>query len=189
MLTADRWRQVEGLYHSALEREERQRPAFLEELAGDEELRREVGSLLRFHEQAEGFIEAPALQEMARALVASGATSTESYEAASRLVGETASHYRVLGLVGGGGMGVIYEAEDIKLGRRVALKFLPGKGGERCAGSGTFHARSACRFVAESPQYLHRLRCGRARTTQPFIAMELLEGQTLRDESRLKLRY
>ena len=79
MLTAELWRQVEELYHSALEREESQRPGFLEQAcAGDEALHREVSSLLGFHEQAERFIEAPALEEMARRFGASGTTSLAS---------------------------------------------------------------------------------------------------------------
>ena len=65
----ERWRQVEQIYHSTLEREESQRSSFLKEAcAGDEELRREVESLLAHKDQAESFIEVPALEAAAKGL-------------------------------------------------------------------------------------------------------------------------
>ncbi len=68
-MTPERWRQIEQIYHSTLEREESQRSSFLKEAcAGDEELRREVESLLAHKDQAESFIEAPALEAAAKGM-------------------------------------------------------------------------------------------------------------------------
>src|SRR5262244_2149406 len=113
-MTPERYRQIGELYHAALELNAGERTAFLERAcADDKELKREVESLLSSHEQASGFLASPALGIAAAML---------SGEGADPLKGRTIGRYRILSLIGAGGMGRVYLAKDSELRRRVALK-------------------------------------------------------------------
>src|SRR5438046_8890263 len=113
----DRWQKVEELYHSAREREESQRVAFLEEACeGDEALRREVESLLAEEKRAEGFLESPALEIAAKKMAQDQTRS---------LLGQRLGSYQVLSLLGAGGMGDVYRARDRRLQRDAAIKVHP----------------------------------------------------------------
>jgi len=178
-MDAERWKLVDDLLQSALRLPAERQEEFLQSACkGDAALFDEVRSLLTSHHKAASFLDKPAIKVAAQSLAFS-----QTQEIADPLLGQVISHYRVLGNLGSGGMGIVYEAEDLRLGRHVAIKLLqesePSKSKlllrfetEARAISSLNHPNICTLYEVEEYE------------NKPVIVMELLEGETL--EKRMK---
>ena len=171
-MTPERYRQIGELYHAALELDEQERAAFLERVcAGDEEMRREIESLVSSHERADDFIAEPALA------VAAGLFADRE---AAVLAEGTVSHYKILSLIGAGGMGQVYLAQDTGLGRRVALKLLPEHFTSDHERINRFRQEARAASALNHPNIITIHEIGMA-GERHYITTEYIEGETLRE--------
>ncbi|HKR60855.1 MAG TPA: protein kinase, partial [Pyrinomonadaceae bacterium] len=165
------WQQVKEVFERAIELEGPERDAYLQSACADQTLRREVESLLRSYREAGSFMEAPAIALAAESLAG---------EQKKLVEGQMVKHYQVIGPIGEGGMGEVYLAKDTTLGRRVALKVLPefvGRDPDRLRRFKQ-EARSASTLNHPNVCVIHEI--GETEDGRPFIAMEHIEGITLR---------
>ena len=167
-MTNERWEQVARLYEAALERPEEDRAAYVDDSsAGDEELRREVESLLA-QEHATGVLDRPAM-EAAAGLLRADVTLPSGTELGP---------YRITGVIGAGGMGHVYRATDTRLLRTVAIKVLR----HDLASDAQFRERfrrEATAIAALAHPHICALYDVRHEDGIEFLVLEYLEGETL----------
>jgi serine/threonine protein kinase/Flp pilus assembly protein TadD len=174
-MTPEQYRRVGELYHAALELAPEDRMDFLGGACGDDdESRREVESLLHAHEQADGFIAGKVGRVVAEMAAQQQTTS---------FVGRSLGHYQTLSLIGAGGMGRVYLAEDTRLGRKVALKLLPAAFTQDQERVRRFKQEARAASSLNHPNILTIHEIGEASTAEGgahYIVSEFVEGETLR---------
>ncbi len=171
----EKWQKVREVFDSALRRQPDERRMFVNEACGqDKTLLAEVESLLSSLDSAEGFMETPAVAEVAHMIE----IETKKLEA-----GKLFGHYEIIEQIGVGGMGEVYLAKDTRLERRIALKILPEKFATDRGRMRRFVRESKSASALNHPNIITIYEIGEADNTH-FIATEYIEGDTLRE--RLK---
>ena len=176
-MTPERWQQIDNLLLRVIDISAAERTALLDELCtADEGLRQEVESLMSFHEMAQDFLVVPALEEAASLLC-----EDEEHP----IKGLVLNRYRIEKLLGVGGMGQVYLAEDINLAHRVAIKFLPSY-----MATDELAKRRLIREAQAAAQLDHPNICRvyevKEETDRSFIVMQYIDGKTLADRINKK---
>jgi len=169
-MNPERWQELEELFQEALTQPREKRARIVEK--ADEDLRPHLEALLAAHEQAGTFIESPAIDVEARNM----ANQKEHEDMIGRVVG----HYRILEQLGAGGMGEVYLAQDLSLGRQVALKFLPSDFTSDEERLRRFEQEARAASSLNHPNILTIYEIGESDSSR-YIASEFIEGVTLRE--------
>lgn len=171
-MNAERWAKVKELFDSVVELDPSARARVLERACeSDPSLRSDVERLLSSSEDADGFLEQPAANQVASAILEpKGVLRT----------GDRFAHYRILRQIGVGGMGEVYLAQDEKLDRRVAIKILNEQFGKNDSHLGRFirEAKAASSLNHPNILVIHEVSVG---DDANYIVSEYVEGRTLRD--------
>jgi serine/threonine-protein kinase len=171
-MSQDYWQRVEEIFHSALERAPDQRKAFLDgACGGDADLRKQVETLLSDHQRVGSFLEGNALKDLTPALEADGS-----------LIGREFGSYRIMSLLGSGGMGTVYQAIDTKFNRSVAVKFLSEDLADAVARR-RFQREAQLASSLNHPHILTVYDIGELESHQ-YLVMEFVDGGTLVDWAR-----
>ena len=175
-MNSDRWNRIEDLYYSALELDAGDRETFLEQQSlGDESLKDEVLSLLASADRQDSFMEEPAVP-LALEVLRSERTG---------LVGKTIARYRIVDVLGHGGMGEVYLAHDPSLNRKVALKLLPATITDNRLRVLRFQQEARAASAIAHPNVAHIYEIGEANGLH-YITMEYVKGATLRELLKTK---
>lgn len=170
-MNSDRWNRIEGLYNSALQLDAGDRETFLEQQClGDESLKDEVLSLLASADRQDSFMEESAVT-LALEVLRSERTG---------LVGETVARYRIVDVLGHGGMGEVYLAHDPSLDRKVALKLLPVTLTDNHLRVLRFRQEARAASAIAHPNVAHIYEIGEANGLH-YITMEYVKGATVRE--------
>ncbi len=180
-MNSERWQKVKGLFDAVIELAPRERQSLLDESCGaDETLRREVEKLLAASDEAESFMESPAIGEVAD-IIEGGGKKLEA--------GKSFGHYEIIRQIGAGGMGEVYLAGDTRLDRKVAVKILNEKFAAAESNLARFTQEAKAASALNHPNILVIHEIGEAENAN-FIVSEFIEGKTLREtveDSPLKL--
>ena len=169
----ERLRQIEELYHAALELPPDERDAFIKVSCGsDKELRREIDSLLGVKQSSNNFFDTPPLSLAAEMF--------SQRERQDSLAGKAISHYKIIRLLGEGGMGQVYLAQDTKLHRQIALKVLTSQFESDAERVKRFKQEARAVSALNHPNIITIYSIEETEAGS-FIATEFIEGQTLRE--------
>lgn len=170
-MTPERWQKIDQLFHATLAKEPSQRTHFLTgACGGDVTLRFEVESLLSFHNKSDSFIDVPA-GDIAAKLLGCRHSRFEP--------GQHLENYEIIRQLGSGGMGEVYLAQDLRLGRQIALKLLPVEFTTQSEHVRRFELEARAASALNHPNIITIHDIGQSDNSH-FIATEYIDGLTLR---------